>query len=148
MSEGMREIELYIFDIYIAIYKIQDIIKDFQNAKSLLYSYRDWDSLIREFEIIGEASKYLLRENVIESEYQVVVDFRNKISHGYFGIDEDVVWHIAHNDLSSLLETIENLIVDMEPGLRQELLDAYKEDNYHLAFIIEALERLENEKKL
>jgi len=110
----------------------------------LLFSYRDWDSVIREFEIIGEASKHLLKANLIKNDYQVIVDFRNKIAHGYFGIDESVVWSIAHSDLKDFLQTIRSLILDIEPVLKQELLLAFEEDNKYLDFIVDALKGLEN----
>lgn len=74
-----------------------------------------WDSVIREFEIIGEASKYLLRDKLLESQYQEVVDFRNQITHAYFGI---------------------------ESTLKQELIDSCIEDNKYLDFVVSALEKL------
>jgi uncharacterized protein with HEPN domain len=143
-SQNSRIVELFLFDIFVAIYKIQDILKDFKSAQELLFSYRDWDSVIREFEIIGEASKHLLKANLIKNDYQVIVDFRNKIAHGYFGIDESVVWSIAHSDLKDFLQTIRSLILDIEPVLKQELLLAFEEDNKYLDFIVDALKGLEN----
>ncbi len=52
-----RTIELFIFDIYLAILKIKNTSSKFNNVEDLLYSYTDWDSVIREFEIIGYNSK-------------------------------------------------------------------------------------------
>jgi len=147
MSNTDRQVEFFIFDIFIAIKKIQDTLKDFTTPQQLLYSYRDWDSVIREFEIIGEASKYLLRENLIKNDYQIIVDFRNKITHGYFGIDEEIVWAIAHHDLLEFLQTIELLIKNIDTSLKQELFESFKEDNKHLEFILKELKRLENGKK-
>ena len=79
-----RTIEFFIFDIFVAILKIERTVSNFENAQELLHSYTHWDSVIREFEIIGEASKYLLKENVLSKTYQPVVDFRNVIIHEYF----------------------------------------------------------------
>ena len=87
-----RNIELFIFDIFIAIQKIKKVSSKFDNVNDLLHSFTDWDSVIREFEIIGEASKYLLRDKLLTKDYQIVVDFRNQITHEYFGIDQDIVW--------------------------------------------------------
>ena len=53
-----RQIELFVFDIFIAILKIEQTLEKCNNPQDLVYSYIDWDSVIREFEIIGEASKY------------------------------------------------------------------------------------------
>ncbi len=71
-----KDIELFIFDIYIAILKIKKVSVKFNNVQDLLYSFTDWDSVIREFEIIGEASKYLLRDNLLDNYYRRMVDFR------------------------------------------------------------------------
>jgi len=47
-----RIVEMFVFDIFIAILKIKDTAKDFENVQDLLYGYRDWDSFV-------EDSKYL-----------------------------------------------------------------------------------------
>ena len=71
-----------------------------------------------------------------------MVDFRNQITHAYFGIDQDIVWGIINNDLKHLEEVIISLILKIEPNLKQELIESFIEDNYYLNFIIEALREL------
>ncbi len=137
-----RNIELFIFDIFIAIQKIKKVSSKFDNVNNLLHSFTDWDSIIREFEIIGEASKYLLRDKLVENSYQRIVDFRNQITHEYFGIDQDIVWGIINQKLTSFEQTILGLIKNIQPNLKQELIDSFIEDNYYLDFIIEALREL------
>ena len=80
-----RAVELFVFDIFIAIVKIEKTASKFSDAQSLLHSYTEWDSVIREFEIIGEASRHLLREEMLTNEYRPVVDFRNVISMSILG---------------------------------------------------------------
>ena len=137
-----RNIELFIFDIYIAIQKIKKVSSKFDNVDDLLHSFTDWDSVIREFEIIGEASKYLLRDKLVENSNQRIVDFRNQITHEYFGIDQDIVWGIINQKLTPFEQTILELIKNIEPNLKQELIESFIEDNYYLDFIIEALREL------
>ena len=103
-----------------------------------------WDSIVREFEIIGEASKYLLEDKVLSKEYQVVVDFRNHITHEYFGIEPDIVWATIQTDLKAFEVTILNLISDIEPKLKKELIDSFIEDNNYLDFIVQSLNRLKD----
>lgn len=141
-----REIELFIFDIYIAILKIKKVTSRFDNVQELLHSFTDWDSVIREFEIIGEASKYLLRDKLLTSDYQIIVDFRNQITHAYFGIDQDTVWMIAHVDLDEFHNIIINLIQNIKFELRKELVDSFIEDNKYLDFVVNKLEDFNNEK--
>ena len=145
LSSTDREIELFVFDIYIAILKIETVSSEFENVENMLHDFRSWDSVIREFEIIGEASKYLLNENLLDTDYRRVVDFRNSIMHGYFGIEQNIVWEIIHHKLSDLKIIILELISKIEADLKQELIESYIEDNKYLDFILEELKRLDNE---
>ncbi len=137
-----RRVEMFIFDVYIAIKKIKFIVKDFKSGEELLYSWRDWDSVIREFEIIGEATKHLLKANLLEKDYQIIVDFSNKITHNYFGIDSEIVFFVAKNDINNLLHVTTELIQNIKEPLKTELIDSFIEDNKHIDFIVKNLEKL------
>ena len=134
-----REIELFIFDIFIAIQKIKKVSNEFDNAQDLLHNFTSWDSVIREFEIIGEASKYLLKEKLLAKDYQVVVDFRNHITHEYFGIDPNIVWATINIDLNPYESTIIKIIDNIKQDLKQELIDSFIEDNSYLDFVVDKL---------
>jgi len=142
IDKSDRDLEFFIFDIYIAILKIKKVASEFDNVQDLLHSFIHWDSIIREFEIIGEASKYLLRDKLIDLEYRVVVDFRNQITHEYFGIDKDIVWTIINKDLDKFEEIILDLIQKIKPILKEELINAYIEDNKYLDFVVKKLKGL------
>ena len=135
--------ELFLFDILIAILKIEKVSQKFNNSQDLLYSFTDWDSVIREFEIIGEASKHLINKKILPKEYQTIVDFRNLIIHKYFGIDEDIVWNIIKNELPNFKEIIIKLIKNIDPILKEELKQSFIEDNKHLDFIIKFLKEIQ-----
>jgi len=64
-----RVFELFLFDIYIAILKIEFISSKFDNSETLKYDFISWDSVIREFEIIGEATNVLIKNAMLEKEY-------------------------------------------------------------------------------
>ena len=142
-----REIELFIFDVYIAILKIKKVTSSFDNVQDLLHDFTSWDSVIREFEIIGEASKHLLKNKLLDKQYQEIVDFRNQIIHEYFGIDTDVVWTIVQVDLSHFEEIILKLIKDIKIDLKKELIESFIEDNKYLNFIVQSLEEIKYETK-
>ena len=93
-----RDISLYIVDIFIAINKIQRYTQKFSNAQDFKWSELQWDATIRELEIIGEATNNLIKSQILENnKYRKIVDFRNVIIHGYFGIDEDEVWSVVQD---------------------------------------------------
>ena len=137
-----REVELFIFDIYIAIVKIEYVSNEFKNIQDLLHDFKSWDTVIREFEIIGEASKHLIRDNLLERKFQVIVDFRNLIIHEYFGIEPEEVDNIIKKDLKIFKAEIEGLIGTIDDDLKKELIDAFIEDNKHIAFLKQTLEEL------
>ncbi len=142
-----RTVELFVFDCFIALAKIKKVASKFDSAQDLMHSFTDWDCVIREFEILGEASKHLLNHNLLESRYRKIVDFRNQITHEYFGIDEDIVWAIINNELHAFEETIFNIIDNIDKELRQELIDSFIEDNSYLDFIVKELESLGSRKR-
>ena len=62
-------------------------------------------AVIRWVEIIGEATRGLteeLRQAHPEIPWRQMVAMRNVLIHGYFDIDEDLVWSVAENDLPKL----------------------------------------------
>ena len=140
-----RDVELFIFDIYIASLKIKIVANEFDNVQELLYNFVSWDSVIREFEIIGEATKYLLRDNLITKDYQIVVDLRNYITHEYFGVSQDRIWNIIYSDLDVYVDIIIKLINNIEPSLKQELIESFIEDNKYLDFVVKSLNELISE---
>lgn len=75
--------------------------------------YKTVDAVIRNFEIIGEASKNIpmvVREKYPQMPWEEMYRLRNRISHEYFGIDYEILWDIASNHLpqnhDELLEII------------------------------------------
>ncbi len=79
---------------------------------------------MRAFEIIGESLNYLLEdenfENLSPSYFQKIVNFRNVIAHGYFGIDAEEVWDIITQkleDLNNDLLRVANAQFDIKEAL-------------------------------
>ncbi len=71
------------------------------------------DAVIRNFQIIGEASRKIPQE--VKSKHQSVewvklAGFRNILIHEYFGVDTDIVWDVIKNKLPDLQEQMEGVI--------------------------------------
>ncbi|KIM09160.1 MAG: hypothetical protein KU28_00520 [Sulfurovum sp. PC08-66] len=137
-----RVIELFLFDVLVAICKIEKTISDFDNSNDLKHNYLAWDSVIREFEIIGEAAKHLLDADILEKDKREIVNFRNVLVHEYFGIDEDEVYEIGKYKLQALKQTIISKIRCIENNLKLELIEDFLEENNYLHFIKIELENL------
>ena len=70
-------------------------------------------SLVRLFEIIGEAANQIseeLREDVPEIPWSVIIGMRNRLIHAYFSINLDVVWSTSKDDIPSLITELKNLL--------------------------------------
>jgi uncharacterized protein with HEPN domain len=134
-----RDITLYIVDIFIAINKIQRYTKQFATAEDFKWSELQWDASIRELEIIGEATNMLIKSNILENEkYRKIVDFRNIIIHGYFGIDEDEVWGVIQDKLVPFLDELKMIIQHQNIDIKNAVSYA-KEENFKNREIIEFL---------
>jgi uncharacterized protein with HEPN domain len=71
------------------------------------------DAVIRNFEVIGEASNRLPEEfkNKTDNvDWFRVRGFRNRIVHQYFGIDYEIVWNLKETHLKVLISEIENIL--------------------------------------
>ncbi len=122
-----RDVTFYIVDIFIAIDKIERYTDSFTNSSQLLASELHWDATIRELEIIGEATKHLLENTLIEKHYRRVVDFRNQIVHGYFGIDETIVWDVVVHKLPKYKRDLHTVVADMHFDLSDAIKHAREE---------------------
>ncbi|MBX2972772.1 MAG: DUF86 domain-containing protein [Flavobacteriales bacterium] len=63
------------------------------------------DGVVRNFEIVGEASRHLsedLRARYPAMDWRGIRDFRNILVHEYFGVDLGIIWHIIQRDLPQL----------------------------------------------
>ena len=133
-----RDSALYLLDILIAYNKILRYTKDFTNADDFLHSELEWDATIRELEIIGEATNNLLKENIIEDQYRRIVDFRNQIAHGYFGIDAEIVLDVIQNKLNIFTDELKNINIDLTNAIEKS-----KHEHKHNQHILKLLNSLE-----
>lgn len=71
------------------------------------------DAIIRELEIIGEASNNISDEFQKEHPdvpWRKIIGIRNTLIHEYFGVNKKVVWNTIENDLPELKKIMEELL--------------------------------------
>lgn len=70
-------------------------------------------AFVRSLEIIGEAAKKLPQEfknQHMEIDWKSIAGTRDKLIHGYFGIDYDIVWDILKNEIPSLKNDVDRIL--------------------------------------
>ena len=76
------------------------------------------DAVIRNLEVIGEAANNIQRVNPVfatkysEIPWQVMYAMRNRLSHGYEKVDNDMVWNTVCNDLPVLKVKLKNVALN------------------------------------
>ncbi|EIC19677.1 HepT-like ribonuclease domain-containing protein [Thiorhodovibrio frisius] len=71
-----------------------------------------YDATIRNLELIGEAATHIpddVRSANPQIPWRLIIATRNRLIHGYLGIDDDTVWSIIRDDLPSLLKSLRGM---------------------------------------
>ncbi|MHB1252605.1 MAG: HepT-like ribonuclease domain-containing protein [Candidatus Humimicrobiaceae bacterium] len=110
----MKRNRIYIQHILDAVIAIENFITDVSKDKFLKNDMIQ-SAVIRKIEIIGEATKNL--EDAFKSKYNFVpwkniAGMRDKLIHGYFGVDVESVWEVTQKDLPLLKEQIGKILDD------------------------------------
>lgn len=118
MKRADLRLEDYLGHIHQAIQHINDYLVDV-SKETFLESSLLQDTVIRNLEIIGEASHNI--ETVAPAfaaahpELPLVFAYRmrNAVSHGYFGVDTELVWDTVKNDLPGFQCRVQELIAEL-----------------------------------
>ena len=104
----MKDDSIYIDHILLSINNILIYTKDISKedfAKNTLIQ----DAVIRNFEIIGEATKKIspdFKKVNFEVPWKEMAGMRDKLIHDYIGIDIQVIWDTIQQDLPTLQKII------------------------------------------
>lgn len=115
MTEGQLRLSDYLRHILEAIERVERYTADMTEA-AFLENEMAQDAVIRNFEIIGEASRN------IERRYPEITarrpgipwgsayEMRNALSHGYFKVDLEIVWKTVRADLPDMRSQVRSLL--------------------------------------
>ena len=115
MSRDPNRLADYLGHIIQAIERIQRYT-DVMDEVGFFQSEMAQDAVIRNFEVIGEASRNIERDHPDfvaghpDLPLAFAYEMRNALAHGYFKVDLGIVWATIKNDLPRLLRQVQTLV--------------------------------------
>ena len=104
----VRDDQVYLAHILDALHQISTYTEG-MDSESFLGNRMAQDAVIRQFEIVGEATKNLseiFRERHPLLPWKDLAGFRDKLIHQYFGVDLTTVWRSVIDDVPVLLDEL------------------------------------------
>ena len=68
-----------------------------------------YDAIIRNIQLLGEAARHIpdeTKRTAPDIEWRSVIAVRNILVHGYFSIDNDIVWDIIQNKIPPMCKSL------------------------------------------
>lgn len=106
---------IYLEHIAECISKIESYTKGY-TEKDFLGNQMVQDAVIRNFEIIGEATKQLsndFREKYSQVEWKKIAGMRDKLIHDYIGVDLWAVWAVVEDIIPEFSISINTILKDI-----------------------------------
>jgi len=116
-----KDPRVYIDDILEALQKIEKYTEEL-NFDAFSQDNKTIDAAIRNFEIIGEATKKIpeeIKKKYPQVPWKTMAGMRDKLIHEYFGVNLKVLWRTIKEDLSSLKPLIEEVLRKLNKELKE-----------------------------
>jgi uncharacterized protein with HEPN domain len=112
MSDSMpREWRFYVDDMIGFAEKVVAYTSGLDQAR-FVASGLNYDAALRNLELIGEAATHVpdaVRAGNPQVPWRRVIATRNRLIHGYLGIDNDTLWSLIVSDRPALLVSLRGL---------------------------------------
>ena len=110
MSE--REWQFYVQDMIGFADRVLAYTQGFDRQR-FIASGINYDAALRNLELIGESATHnpqAVREANQSVPWRLIIATRNRLIHGYLGIDNDTLWSIIRDELPPLLQALRTLL--------------------------------------
>jgi uncharacterized protein with HEPN domain len=110
----MKKDTIYLHHILDAIERIEEYTLEL-SFNEFMENYLVQDGVIRQIEIIGEATKKLsaeIKENIPGIPWKDITGMRDKLIHDYMGVDIDAVWDTVVKDIPDLKKKLKTYNTD------------------------------------
>ena len=107
-----REWRFYVEDMVVFCDKVLAYTQRLDRASFAAEPMR-CDAVLRNLELIGEAATHVpadVRTSAPDVPWRMVVAVRNRLIHGYLGIDDDTLWSVVIDDLAPLRKGLTTLL--------------------------------------
>ena len=111
-----REYRDYVQDILDSIADIDTFIGE-MDIESFEKDRKTLNAVVRSIEVIGEAAKNIpvrLRNKYPDIPWKKMAGMRDKLIHEYFGIDNEILWMVAREEIPPLKSLLEKVLSDLE----------------------------------
>ncbi|MEA3500400.1 MAG: HepT-like ribonuclease domain-containing protein [Candidatus Marinimicrobia bacterium] len=108
-----NDIQAWLFDIKQSIEEIEGYFENGEKIYNLfIQDFKTQRAVERNLEIIGEAINRILKKDpkIEITNARRIIDTRNRISHGYDSVSNDVIWGVIIRHLPKLKEEINQLM--------------------------------------
>ncbi len=107
----MKDDELYLRHILEAVERVLEYTSS--GRESFRSDLKTQDAVIRNLQVIGEASKKIsaeMRERNPQIPWRNMAGMRDRVVHDYFGVSLEIVWDIVENHLLPLRDGIGQIL--------------------------------------
>ncbi|HLC63277.1 MAG TPA: DUF86 domain-containing protein [Candidatus Nanoarchaeia archaeon] len=111
-----RDNKLFVKDIIDAMESIERFVGN-KTLDKLKKDEKTSSAVIRKFEIIGEAAKYMPKEIKYQHKdipWKSMMGMRDRLIHAYFGIDYTLVWSAIKTEIPKLKPQLEKMLSQLE----------------------------------
>jgi len=115
MRRSIRDYRDYVQDIFDSINEIEDFINGMY-FEEFIKDKKTINAVTRSVEVVGEAAKKIpksLRDKYPMIPWKKMSGMRDKLIHEYFGIDLEILWKVAKEDMPSLEKAIRDVLKDL-----------------------------------